>query len=252
MDSVKKLLEENQWSRPSPSLRIPKTNERAPTCPICTSLEKYGHDKECWLGQAISGLEQEVQSAKEQVSWIQGLKVNRDSLLEENRRFRVLIAAKGKQLAELREENEQFRSDVTKLSNQLTDRNITIRELQERTERAVTKITEAEAECVRVVGTCDQALTKLKEFRSMHEGKMDAASEVITRLELKVNRSKEAKKGLRIELVQQSGKIYFWALMLDAVQLAHSRNIDYKKILEPEADKIAAALGLPVVVNERK
>jgi len=51
MYKLLKLLEENQWSRRSPSL-----NEQ--TCPICYMPERYDvHDKECWLGQAITEFE---------------------------------------------------------------------------------------------------------------------------------------------------------------------------------------------------
>ena len=150
-------------------------------------------------------------------SRVEGLKVNRDSLLGENHRFRTGLQTKGVKIAEL--------------------------------ERIVV---EAKA-CVKDLQESNQArLVQIVELKSELEGRMDGANEVIYQLELQKRLAKEAKKDLRIEIVQQSGKIYFWALMHEDVQLAHSRNIDYKEIIEPEADKVAAQLGLPVVVNERK
>lgn len=58
MNKIRKLLEENQWSRRSSSLRDPGLYEHVQTCPVCTMLEKRGaHAPECWLGQAIAELE---------------------------------------------------------------------------------------------------------------------------------------------------------------------------------------------------
>lgn len=59
-------------------------------------------------------------------------------------------------------------------------------------------------------------------------------------------------KDLHIQIIQMSGKIYFWALVGNGKQLAHSREVAVKDIIEPEADEVAAQLNLSVIVNERK
>ena len=140
---------------------------------------------------------------RELKSRVEGLKVNRDALFEENGRFRADLQTSNDKIMEL--------------------------------ERI---IVEAKA-CV-------------KELQSELEGRMDGANEVIYQLELQKRLAKEARQDLRIEIVQMSGKIYFWGLMCKDVQLARSRNVDTKDIIEPEADAVAVQLGLPVVMNERK
>jgi len=140
---------------------------------------------------------------RELKSRVEGLKVNRDALFEENGRFRADLQTSNDKIMEL--------------------------------ERI---IVEAKA-CV-------------KELQSELEGRMDGANEVIYQLELQKRLAKEARKDLRIEIIQMSGNIYYWALMCKDVQLAHSREIDAKDIIEPEADAVAVQLNLPVVMNERK
>ena len=140
---------------------------------------------------------------RELKSRVEGLKVNRDALFEENGRFRADLQTSNDKIIEL--------------------------------ERI---IVEAKA-CV-------------KGLQSELEGRMDDANEAIYQLELKIQLAKEVRKDLRIEIVQMSGKIYYWALLCKDVQLAHSREIDAKDIIEPEADVVAVKPGLPVVMNERK
>lgn len=224
MDTLKKLLVENQWSRRSPSLMDPDTNLPAPTCPVCTGLEKHGHDEECWLGQAIAELKTvdfELKATVTEItqlrSRVHGLKRTRDALLEENHRFRAGLQAKGVKIAELERIVVEAKACIMSLQDLNAEKN-----------------------------------KQISELKSELEGRMDDAHEVVTHLELEIQLTEEAKEDLRIEIIQQSGKIYFWALMCKDVQLAHSRNIDYKPIIEPEADEVAAQLGLPVVVNERK
>lgn len=55
-----------------------------------------------------------------------------------------------------------------------------------------------------------------------------------------------------IEVVQLSSKMYFWLLKNDEVQLARSRKIEPKNVIEKEAEKVAAAFSLPIIVNERR
>lgn len=136
-------------------------------------------------GDIVTPEELELRGLKSQVA---GLQVNRDALFEENKRFRSELAAKDKQI---------------------------------------------------------------KELKSELEGRMDDASEAIYQLQQKIQLAKEARKDLRIEIVQLAGKTYYWALMCKDVQLAHSREVDVRDMIEPEADAVAAQLGLPVIVNER-
>ena len=53
---VIELLEQLEWSRPSPSLK------GIPTCPICGTPKKIGKHIECKLGQVIARLKQPEQS----------------------------------------------------------------------------------------------------------------------------------------------------------------------------------------------
>lgn len=105
MGNVQELLEANQWSRRSPLL-LDEQNKPVATCPICRGLKQRGHDKECWLGQAISELDLHIKQLRELKSRVQGLKVNRDSILEENERFRAKLEAYEKAIKELRSEME--------------------------------------------------------------------------------------------------------------------------------------------------
>lgn len=146
-----------------------------------------------FLSEKCRLLQTEVSELK---SRVQGLKVNRDALFEENKRFRSVV---------------------------VTDIEI-IKELN----------------------------NTIKELKSEFEGRMDGANEVIYQLELKIRLAKEAKKGLRLELIQMGGDSYFWFLMLDKEVLARSSKINRKVIIEKEVDAVAEQLGLPVIVNERR
>lgn len=55
-----------------------------------------------------------------------------------------------------------------------------------------------------------------------------------------------------IEIVQLNGKRYFWLLKNGKEALARSRKIEPKDVIEQEAEKVAAAFDLPIIVNERK
>lgn len=125
-------------------------------------------------------------------SRVQGLKVNRDALLEENRRFRASFQTKGVKIVKLEQQ--------------------------------------------------------IKELKSELEGKMEGAHEVITQLETQIAQA----KGLRIEIVQLSGKNYFWVLVNEEKMLCSSCQITIKMVIKKEAEMIAAQLGLPVTVNERR
>ena len=91
-----------------------------------------------------------------------------------------------------------------------------------------------------------------KELRNELEGRMDDASEAIYQLQLKIDTAKEARKGLRIDLIQMGGSHYFWFLMRDKEILARSDKIEEKSVIEKEADEVATQLQLPVIVNERR
>lgn len=173
-------------------------------------------------GDTITPQELEIRSLKSQVA---GLQVNRDSLFEENKRFRAEAA-------------KLFTTDLQTSNNRIIE-----------LERI---IVEAKG-CLKELQELNDTKNELvKELKSELEGKVDAANEAIYQLELKIRLDKEARKDLRIEIVQMSGRAYFWALMRKDVHLAHSRVINVKAIVEPEAYAVAAQLGLPVVVNERK
>lgn len=239
MNELVKLLEANQWSRRSPSLRIP-------TCPICQVPEKRGHDEECWLGQAIKLLEKQVANLDTQKvhdgilkqnleagltsvtletenaslkSHVAGLQVNRDALFEENKRLRAELA--------------QVCIDMNRKTDEHWSNGYAIAK-------------EEDSEVI------FQLQTQIKELKSEFEGRMDGANEVIYQLELKKRLAKEARQGLRIELIQMGSVSYFWFLMRDKEVLARSDKIEEKSVIEKEADAVAAQLNLPVIVNERK
>jgi len=170
-------------------------------------------------------------------SRVEGLKVNRDSILEENRRFRALLNTKGSERAELESKLESAEGSLNAA--------------HERAERLAVQVEKTDTECVRVVFVCERTLKELKELRSEHEGKMDTAHEVITQLEAKIE-LQTAAKDLRIEIVQMSSKSYFWVLARKKEQLARSCKIAAENLIEKEADDIAAQLNLPVIVNKRK
>jgi len=206
--------------------------------------KKIGHNEECWLGQAIKGLEQAKSLYLKLESRVEGLKVNRDALVEENARFRSVV------VTDVEIIKEQA-AKIAELERIVVEAKACVKIDQERAAVLRLKVEEANAECISTMGTCARVLKELKEFKSIHEGKMDAAHEVITQLKAKIE-LQTAAKDFRIEIIQMSGDIYYWALMCKDVQLAHSREIDAKDIIEPEADAVAAQLNLPVVVNERK
>ncbi len=53
IEKAKELLKENQWSRQSPTLS--RFNRLIMTCPVCCcQQENRVHDDNCWLGQALS------------------------------------------------------------------------------------------------------------------------------------------------------------------------------------------------------
>ncbi len=222
MDSIKKLLEKNQWSRPSPTLRVGSTKQWAPTCPICYVPEQHApHAKECWLGQAIDMFKEHIERRNT-----------------------------------LNEKNAQFRADVTKLSNMVTDRNITIKELTSHLAGMRTNRDALLNENRRYRALINSKGSEIAELKSEHEGQIENVNKVLNKiieqLEEQLQSKTKRPEGMHIRIIQMSGKIYYWALMVADEQLAKSRIIDHKDLVEPEADKLASQLNLPVVVEERK
>lgn len=65
MSRLERLLKENEWSRPSPSLRDKQYPFGVPTCPIClTPQARGGHNLECWLGQVIDEASKRTEQLK--------------------------------------------------------------------------------------------------------------------------------------------------------------------------------------------
>lgn len=125
-------------------------------------------------------------------SRMQGLKANRDSIFEENKRLRAELEHAEKRIEVIRANRNDIFEENKRLFTELNEANCKVKGL-------AVVVENAEVAHGRAVDLCEQAQRDLKELRSEHEGKMDGYHEVVVQLQTQV-RTLEAEARSRMKM----------------------------------------------------